>query len=641
MKKGLASILALLLSLTIAQSAFANGAEEASRGEFVKALLETLEVDVAHYAELDDNEFEDVPAELAPYVKAAGTLGITKGISNTTFGTNEKITREQAYVFLIRALNLADDYDVVVLNNYYDADNVSDWAKGELAAAIELGLLQGYLDHTLRPGRNLLTKHMDLLLARYDENFDRVSIVHTNDLHGRVLYNEENGEMGLAKIATKIEQVRSSNPDTFVFDMGDTFHGTNYVNLNEGQAAVEAMQLIGFDALVPGNHDFNFGRERLLEIAAETDFPIISANVVETETGETILPAYDIVTLGDKTFALIGVTAQDTVVKTHPANIEGLTFKAEAETIETYVKELQDEVDHILVLSHAGYDIDQQIAAQVDGIDLILGGHTHTTLEKPELHGQTYITQAYEHGKAFGVTHMLYFEDELIGVQGHLVRDSAALEPDQQVTDLLNEYVEEVEEAFSEVIGTIAVDLDGAREDVRTKETNLGNLITDAMRDVVDAEIAVTNGGGIRDNIAAGEVTFGDVNTAFPFPNFVIALELTGEQLLNSIEHSVSLYPEENGGFLQTSGLTYSFDPARPAGSRITEALVNGEPLQADAVYTVATNDFTAAGGDGYEWFMEANLVADTGEYLSTVLIDYIRAGKPIPEVENRIRVVE
>lgn len=643
MKKGFISFLVLLLTFTYANETLANENPQkaVTRGEFITELLQTLNVDVAHYENLEEERFPDVSPELTPYVEAAITLGITNGISETSFGANEKITREQAYVFLIRALNLSSEYDTDIIETFRDSNEISSWSKQEIAAAIELGLLQGYADRSLHPKANLHYHHMELILKRYHQNFERVSIVHTNDLHGRVLYNADNGEMGLAKMSSVINEVRMANPNTFVFDMGDTFHGTNYVNLNEGLAAVDAMNEIGYDAMVPGNHDFNFGSEHLVELNTLTDFPILSANVVNEETGETILPSYEIIEMAGKTYGLIGITAQDTVVKTHPNNIAGLTFNAETDVAAQYVEQLQDEVDHIILLSHAGYEIDKEIAEQVEGIDIILGGHSHTTIEKPELQHGTYITQAFEHGKALGVTHMIYFEDELIGVQGHLVRDQADLGEDAAVSAILDGYAAEVEEVYSQVIGTIDTDLNGARESVRVEETNLGNTITDAMRQVVEADIALTNGGGIRANIDAGQVTFGDVNTAFPFPNFVIALELTGEQILKSLEHSVRLYPEQNGGFLQTSGLTFSFDPSQPAGSRIVEAHVNGEALQLDQHYIVATNDFTAAGGDGYEWFTEGTLVADTGEYLSTVLIDYIRSGKPIPGVENRIQVVQ
>ncbi|QOY37127.1 5'-nucleotidase C-terminal domain-containing protein [Anaerobacillus isosaccharinicus] len=638
MKKRLSLLLVILISLsTIFAStpmAEANNSYEVTRGEFIAELINTIGIDIMPYVE-SDSGFGDVSAELAPYVKVASNLGITNGIREGYFGANEKVTREQAYVFLIRALNLAKSYDDNILKSFQDADKV--WAKQELTAAINLELLKGFEDKTLRPKQGLTTSQMTTILQRYHNNFERFSIVHSNDLHGRILYGERNGELGFAKIATIVDRVKEQYPNTFVLDMGDTFHGTNYVNFSEGTSAVEAMNLIGYDAMVAGNHDFNFGYERLLELQDLTDFPILSANVVVDADGELLLYSHLIVEEFGKKFALVGLTAVDTIVKTHPKNIEGLAFIDEVETMEFYLEALKDEVDHIVVLSHSGYDVDLDISNSVKGIDLILGGHSHTTIEKPELVNGTFITQAYEHGKALGITHMLFFKNELVGVHGHLERDHANLAERADVKNVIDQYKNAVDEVLSEVIGSVNVKLGGDRELVRTQETNLGNLVTDAMRELTGADIALTNGGGIRADIDSGEVTMNQVVAAFPFLNFVIAIELTGQDILNSLEHSVRSYPEQNGGFLHVSGLTFEFDPSKEVGKRVANVLVNGKSIDPAKKYSVATNDFLASGGDGYSWFTNGDLIVDTGELINEVVINFIQSGKTIPAVEGRI----
>ncbi|MFA9560151.1 bifunctional UDP-sugar hydrolase/5'-nucleotidase [Evansella sp. AB-rgal1] len=602
-------------------SAKAQDNRNVSQEEFIKSLVEMLDVDMESEADLID------------HLRVAQNINIVSRDEVETFAPNEKITREQAYVFLIRALNLANSYGTSILEQYRDYRTVSNSAKEYLAAASYLGFVGEEI--VLRPNAPLKQQDLAYILSHYETNIDKIAIVHTNDLHGRVLYNPEIREMGFGKIAQIVENTRDSYENTFVFDMGDTFHGTNYVNFNRGMTAIAAMNAIGYDAMVPGNHDFNYGQDRLLEISDALEFPIVSANVLKEE-GE-YLPPYEILERNGKSFALIGMVATDTPEKTHPDGVRGLSFEDEVEYTQMYVDQLKDEVDHIIVLSHSGFYTDERIAEQVDGVDLILGGHSHTTIETPRKIGGTYVTQAYEHGKAVGFTTMLFYNDELIGINGHLKRDSDQLQEQPDIAGLLETYKAEVEEALEEVIGTVDVYLDGAREHVRIQETNLGNMVSDAQRDYLDTDIAFTNGGNIRASLNPGEVKVADIYTVLPFDNTLVKLELTGDQILRSLEHSVRLYPSQNGGFLHVSGMTFSFQPANPAGERVVEVIVGGEPLELERTYTVATNDFLAAGGDGYTMFGEGRLVANTGELLSTVMINYIADQKPIPGLEGRI----
>lgn len=614
--------------------------EEVTRGEFIEALIKTLDVSVPEIVVTEDYRYTDVVATLAPYVEAAHLLEITNGISVDVFGANEKVTREQAYVFLIRALNLADDYTVDKLAIFKDADRISTWAETSIAAAVELGLAEANTDGVFRPEDVLKRNEMAEILYTYMRDIDKITIIHTNDIHGRIAYDKNNGEMGFGKIATIVEKTEAKNSNTLVLDMGDTFHGTNYVTFNEGKAAIEVMNAIGYQAMVPGNHDFNYGQATLLALAEEAAFPIISGNIL-TEAGEGFLNPYVIVESMGKRIALVGVTATDTVVKTHPNNVEGLTFADEVAISNKYATELAAEVDHIILMSHAGNDTDESIAAQVAGIDLILGGHSHSTYEKPIRIGSTYVTQAFEYGKAVGITNILYYKDKFIGINGYLARDNSQLEPKAEIEAIIDKYRVEVEEALQEEISEVSVALEGAREKVRIMETNLGNLIADAMRHKVDADIAFQNGGGIRASIDVGMVTLEEVVTVLPFTNTVVKMELTGEQIRKSLEYSVRLYPEQNGGFLHISGMSFSFDPTKAVGERVVEVLVGGEALVEDKIYTVATNDFVAVGGDGYEWLKDGKILANTGELLSTALIEYLRSGVDIPSAEGRIVAVE
>lgn len=237
---------------------------------------------------------------------------------------------------------------------------------------------------------------------------------------------------------------------------------------------------------------------------------------------------------------------------------------------------------------------------------------------------------------------MFYYEDELASMNGQLIRDDGTrFENHPDTEEKVRGVVSEVEEALGEVVGESSERLIGDREVVRSSESNLGNLITDAMRERTGADIAFMNGGGIRDSIDAGEVTMHDVVNAFPFINLVEAQKMTGDVVVQALEESVSLYPESNGGFLHVSGMSFTYDPNAEPYNRVQDVMIGDEPLDTEAEYVVGTNDFLAAGGDGYSMFSDQEIVLSTGELLSEILIDYFQSGATIPSVEDRITQVE
>ncbi|AST06131.1 UDP-sugar hydrolase [Anoxybacillus flavithermus] len=620
----------------VLQPQASEASEYVTRGEFVQQLITTLGVDVK--SEVKDLPFTDVDSQLAPYVEAAIRLGIASGKTDTTFAPNEKLTREQAYVFLIRSLQLRHHYATNVFKLYKDGATTKPWAQQSLAAALHLGLLQGYSDKTIRPQESLTAQQAKTILKRYETNIEKITFIHTNDTHGRIIANEKNGEMGFAKIAKIAQDARQKNKYTLLVDLGDTFHGTTYVNLNSGQAVVDLMNAMKYDAMVPGNHDFNYGQNRLLELKQAVQFPVVSGNIYKD--GKPFLPAYTIKQVGNKKIALVGLTATDTAVKTNPAGIVGITFADEEATLKQLVSELKGKVDHIVVLSHSGLQTDEKLANNVSGVDVILGGHSHDTIEAPKKFKYAYVSQAFEYGKALGQTNLLFYKGKLIGVNGFLYRDHATKQEDAAIRSIVDTYKNTTDSTLQQVIATVHVNLDGERANVRTKETNLGNLIADAMRQALQTDVALTNGGGIRASIPQGEVTRNHVLTTLPFANTLVKVSMSGADLKKALEHGVRLYPEQNGGFPHVSGIRFTFDATKPAGSRVTSVEVNGQPLDETKTYTVATNDFIAKGGDGYDMFAASNIEFDSGELLSTIVMNYLQAQKPIPTVEGRITVV-
>ncbi|KIL43033.1 bifunctional metallophosphatase/5'-nucleotidase [Jeotgalibacillus campisalis] len=641
MKVGLKALFIILLTFSLSFSTFTASTDASmapakhdkiTGAVFLKELVATLGIDLQTPAELP---FDDVLPADEPYIDAAMRVGILDEKMIEEFGPNEKITKEQAYVFLIRSLNLRDYYSVRHLHSYKDFRAIKPAYIKEMSAAAALGLIETHQRKTIQPKKPLTYYDFTSLMDTFEETFEMTPIIHTNDFHGRILHNEEQGEMGLAKVAEIVDNVRNDHHDAFLFDMGDTLHGTAVVNNFEGQPAIEAMNEMGFDAMVPGNHDFNYGNEQLLEAAEEMNFPLISGNILKN--GDPYLEDHIVLERDGKKYGVVGMTATDTAVKTSPKNLEGIVFEDEVTRTQEIVDAIEDEVDHIILLSHSGLETDERIADQVEGVDLILGGHSHDTLETPVKYNEAYVSQAFEYGKALGQTNLVFHDDKLIGVNGFLYRDDSSIEGKSEINTIIQPYKDEVDALLNVVIGSTDVKLEGDRRLVRTQETNLGNLIADSMRSTLGSDIAFTNGGGIRASIEAGEVTRGDVEEVLPFVNTLVQMKIDGAAIKAALEHSVRLAPGENGGFLHISGMSFTYDPSQAAGSRVKEVLIGGEPLDESNEYTVATNDFTAIGGDGYTMFGEEFIEYNSGELLSAILIEAIASGQEIPSVEGRI----
>lgn len=474
---------------------------------------------------------------------------------------------------------------------------------------------------------------------------DDVVILYMNDIHGRLeSFKPQDSDVpvgGLVKLATLVEDIigkKASN--VIILNAGDSLHGTNIVNLFEGKPMVEALEAIGVNAMAVGNHEFNYGRTVLLERAEEANFTFLSANTIEADSRRALFPGAVILPVGEKRIGIFGLTPFDTPTVTHPKNVEGLEFLdpiAVSSWMVPYLRN-QEKVDLVIGLTHIGYDDDRLLASRVPGIDIIVGGHSHTKLDKPEAVGGTIIVQSGEHAEALGSLEVSYEDGKVTDYVGALILCGPEIAEDSRVGKIIGTYNKELEAKLSEVIGEAATVLDGERANVRTRETNLGNLVTDVMRAAGSADIALTNGGGLRASINAGPVTVGDVFNVLPFDNTLVVLEVPGADIKAALERSVSAYPDQLGAFLHVSGLSFEFDPEKISGERVVSVSVDNKPLDEKKVYTVATNDFIAAGGDGYDMFKDAKVIFSSGEMLRDVFARHIKAqGKVSPGVEGRI----
>lgn len=484
-----------------------------------------------------------------------------------------------------------------------------------------------------------------------------IRILHVNDFHGFAeSYKPLGSEKlmgGASYLAAKVKKLRSEKP-TLLLSGGDMIQGNNWANLTEGKSVIELMNAMGFDAMVVGNHEFDFGQEVLKKRISEANFPVLGANV----RGMEYLKPFIIKELSGIKIAIIGVVTEDTPTATHPKNVERLSFEPVESTIERNLQELKDKVDLVIVLSHIGFHADRVLADKVKGINVIVSGHSHTKVEKPALVGDTIIVQAWEHGKALGVLDLAFEDAKIVKFNGYLVEISPEKQSeDDSIKAIVDKYSKKVNAILDEKIGLSPSDLDG--ENVRKRETNLGNLIADIIRETVGAEIAIINGGGIRTGIKKGDIRVKDVYSVLPFNNYIVAIKMSGAKVKEALEHGVSAVEEGAGRFPQISGIRFTFNPKDKAGNRVKEIFVGDKPIEHDKEYTVATNDFLVAGGDGYKAFgetlksskdyeitggvikAEKLVYSDPSRYLRDIVVDYIKEKGTIEiKIEGRIREI-
>ena len=483
-------------------------------------------------------------------------------------------------------------------------------------------------------------------------------ILHVNDFHGFAEpykpYGSDEMLGGMAWLAAAVDKFRNEKPTLFLA-AGDMIQGNNWANLFQGESVIEMMNAMKFDAMVVGNHEFNFGQEVLKKRIAEAEFPVLAANVEGMEG----LKPYMLKEVNGIKIAVIGVVTEETPLTTHPRNVTGLKFIAPEEALNKYVRELRPKVDIIIVLSHLGHNLDRAFAEKVSGIDVIVGGHSHTKVLLPVVIGNTVVLQAWEHGKALGVLDLILDDGKISKAGGKLVK----IRPlpgseNSEIAAIVEKYRSRVDAVLDETIGEASLDLDG--ENTRKRETNLGNFLADIVRATAGAETAIIGGGSIRTSMKKGAIKIKNVYAVSPFNNYIVGIRLTGQQIKDALEHGVSAIADDAGRFPQVSGIRFTYSPSAPVGQKVREVYINNSPLFMDKEYIVATDDFLAAGGDGYKAFGEAVRASkdfaivggavmgeklvynNSGKWLRDVVIDYIREKKVVsPAVEGRIIEVE
>ncbi|MBT9144082.1 MAG: Mannosylglucosyl-3-phosphoglycerate phosphatase [Dehalococcoidia bacterium] len=470
-----------------------------------------------------------------------------------------------------------------------------------------------------------------------------ITILHTGDIHGHLdpPWRAEEGEYigGIARIATLVNQIRAEQPNTILLDAGDTIHGTSVANLFKGKPVIEVMNAMGYTAMVVGNHDFNFGLKVLQERANQAKFPILGANVrYRTGVPVPFLPPYTIVEVGGLRIGIIGLATARTPILTHPKNVVDLEFLDEVTVARKFVKQLAPQVDLIVVLNHMGIGAAAARLPEVHGIAVAVTAHCHTQILKEV--GNTILVSSGHHSEVLGRLDIVVEDGIVTSFTHEFLPTSLDIKKDAAIEGIIKPYREAVQVAMAEVIGVTTILLDRGMWWEVFRETNMGNLVADVMRKFTGADIAIQNSGGLRANIPVGPITLGDIFTALPFDNNIVVLELTGAEIRRALEHGVSQPLIGGGAFPQVSGMSFTFDPARPPGERIFKVTIGGLPLELARTYRVATNCFLAAGGDGYTMFIN-KVRLDTGIFLRDAVAAHIRVATPIhPRVEGRVKGV-
>jgi 5'-nucleotidase / UDP-sugar diphosphatase len=499
-----------------------------------------------------------------------------------------------------------------------------------------------------KPSKSLLCLAFLLLFAgplhALEQSAVHLTVLHLNDLHGHLLpyldksISETSPVGGAARLARMIADERAKNPaGTVLLSAGDMFQGSPISNLFHGQSVIAFMNYLKFNAMAIGNHEFDWGQDVLHQLAAGAAFPFLSANIQDQHC-RALPRTKSLVVLTRKhlKLAVIGMTTPDTPFTTKPGNVAGLTFREPAEILPRLIREARSRgADLIVILSHLGLDADQQIAEQVAGIDVIVGGHSHTAMTHPLHINETIIVQAGAYGAYLGVLQLKVeaSSHKIIDYTGANELRTVLSGPDDPVDEnvvrIVDRFNDQIKSKFARVIGETSVDM------VRNphEESNVGDLIGDTLREASGADIAFHNSGGIRADIPRGKITLDQIYTLLPFDNTIVVMDLSGDQIKQILEQNVGF----EHSILQISGMTVHYDLTKPFGSRVIKVDVGAQALEPSKTYRVATNDFLAAGGDHYTTFKEGKNVAH-GSSLVDALTTYLESHSPVhPEREKRI----
>lgn len=508
-----------------------------------------------------------------------------------------------------------------------------------------------------------------------------LNILHINDFHSRfdpITGSDSNcdaetdakGECfgGIARLKTIIDDTRSkySSGNSILLSAGDNFQGSLYYSTYKSKVVADFFNQMGFDVVATGNHEFDDGPEEYLRFIEAAEFPIIGGNfdVSRDENLRGKIKGSFVVEIGGEKIGIIGATAEDTP---EIASVGDVEFHDVVQYVRGAAEALDAAgINKIILLSHIGYNVDLEVAAQVPLIDIIVGGHSHSLLSNTAENAvgpyptmvtnpdgiEVAVVQANQYGKYLGDLSVTWDDNGVVTkAEGEPYLIDASVTGNDDFKTQLAELAGPIAEMAAVVIGTTTEALEGSREVCRVQECNLGNLLAEAILDRTKDQgvtIAFQNSGGIRASIDAGDITMGEVLTVLPFSNTLATVQISGADVIEALENAVSDVENGAGRFSQVAGMKYSFSLSKPVGERISDVLVKGDgdtwvPIDEDATYTIVTNNFVRGGGDGFDTFANGDNPYDFGPPLEQVLAEYIakQGGSYTPFLDGRITQID
>jgi len=474
-----------------------------------------------------------------------------------------------------------------------------------------------------------------------------IVILHTNDTHGRVVGDDEY-IIGIDRIAA----IHKSMPNSILVDAGDALHGLPIATINGGMDIAGLMNVAGYNAMVIGNHEFNYGWERLSALRDAAGFPFLTSNVALPD-GSSLLDDIAIIEIDGVKIGLFGIITEATVHSAMPDYIQGLMFYDPVQTAREKAEYLRSHDVHVVIaLCHLGntpYNgtLSTELASQVPEIDVIIDGHSHTKLPDGLTENGVLIAQTGNHGENLGKVTLSIEKGAIVSKTAALItfEEAQKTAPDESVSEMLTAIMANIDIILSEPIGESAVDMSSERSPgVRTQEVPLGSLVADSYRSAADADIAIANGGDIRADVISGVVTMGDIISILPFGNTLMVKEITPAILYDVLENGVSgiitdlelnidYEQSAQGRFPQISGFSFVYDPTAPVGLRVVSITMDdGRELSPDdntSILTLAGSNYVMTGGDEYSMLEELPVFRELGS-ADEALAEYIRKHSPI-----------
>ena len=454
---------------------------------------------------------------------------------------------------------------------------------------------------------------------------DSFTIIHTNDTH---CFFDGDGGVGFSTVSA-LRETYSKDRTVFTVDAGDFIQGNSYGTMTDGEGSIEIMNTVGYDLTVPGNHEFDYGFDVFMERMGQLEFPVICANLVYEDSGDSIFKEYLILERGGVRIGFFGLLTMETEVSVMAGKMGNAHVTDEVDAAERMVSVLKKEnVDSIVAVGHLGvnkegYTTSDELCSYVPGIDIFIDGHSHTEMEDGKVCDGSVILE--ESDTVIASTGCYLHNVGVItsgpdGISAKLYRGPSM--QFERTDAVIASVTAAVDEKLKTVIGRTEILLVGDRNLIRNGETNLGDFVTDAIRDATGADVAIIGGGSLRTSVDVGDITMKTVYDVVPFMNFTCTFNVPGSVLWEEMEFSLARMGQTNGGYLQFSGMTVTYDPDAAAGSRVISIQVGGTEVDKEATYVLATIDYIATGGDGNNILKTYTI--HMNEALDKVLIDRI-----------------